>query len=150
MENKENNEETKIKNDENLIIEKNSNNHSKRDSKNRFYIHQSNDRMLTLMDVPDEDYSYKNVNKKDEIIFLQEKIKFLEEKSLKLESMNKIYYDIIKELNLDNNNKNNNNTLQFQSFDNPNNKTRYPLIINKISYKNFLKQDFSLLNFILL
>ena len=51
--------------------------------------------MLTLMDIPDEDYSYKNVNKKDEIIFLQEKIKFLEEKSLKLESMNKIYYGLM-------------------------------------------------------
>ena len=150
LENKENNEETKIKNDENLI-EKNSSNHSKRDSKNRFYIHQSNDRMLTLMDIPDEDYSYKNVNKKDEIIFLQEKIKFLEEKSLKLESMNKIYYDIIKDLNLDNNknnNNNNNNTLQFQSFDNPNNNNISDIHQNYLNNLSRGNLDFAIQNFI--
>ena len=101
------------------------------------------------MDVPDEDYSYNNVNKKDEIIFLQEKIKFLEEKSLKLESMNKIYYDIIKELNLDNNknNNNNNNTLQFQSFDNPNNNISdiHQNYLNNLSRGNL---DFAIQNFI--
>ena len=150
LRNQENNFETGNKNEQNNIIEKDSNNQSKRDSNNKFYIHQSNDRMLTLMDVSNEDYSYKKDNrKKEELILLKEKVKLLEERNLKLESMNKIYYDIIKEINLDNskNNINNKNTLQFQSLDSPNDNISniHQNYLNNISGGNL---EFAIQNFI--
>ena len=195
--NKENNEATDIKNINNMIIEKNSSNHTKKETKNRFYIPQYNKRTETLMNILTEDYSSeknednkeeekirkekeiikkekearkkfqkvgdiqfkiegtsKDLNefmKKEEMSLQKEKIKFLEEKNMKLDRLNQMYYDIIKEANLDiirNNSNNSNNNLKFQSLDYINN-NNIPNIYNK-SLNNLSQDnlDFAIQNYI--
>ena len=195
--NKENNEATDIKNINNMIIAKNSSNHTKKETKNRFYIPQYNKRTETLMNILTEDYSSeknednkeeekirkekeiikkekearkkfqkvgdiqfkiegtsKDLNefmKKEEMSLQKEKIKFLEEKNMKLDRLNQMYYDIIKEANLDiirNNSNNSNNNLKFQSLDYINN-NNIPNIYNK-SLNNLSQDnlDFAIQNYI--
>jgi len=88
--------------------------------------------------------------KKEEMNLQREKIKYLEEKNMKLDHLNQMYYDIIKEANLDiiKGNINNNNNLKFQSLDYINN-NNIPNIYNK-SLNNLSQDnlDFAIQNFI--
>ena len=89
--------------------------------------------------------------KKEEMSLQKEKIKFLEEKNMKLDRLNQMYYDIIKEANLDiirNNSNNSNNNLKFQSLDYINN-NNIPNIYNK-SLNNLSQDnlDFAIQNYI--
>ena len=62
-----NNLETGNKTKNSMIIEKNSSNHTKKETKNRFYIPQYNKRTETLMNILTEDYSSeKNEDNKEE------------------------------------------------------------------------------------
>ena len=183
--NKDKNVETGIKNENNILLERNSSIHTKKETKNRFYIPQYNQRMETIMNILTEDYSSekdnieeekirkekeiikrekearkkfrkaedvrfqinatpKDLNEfmKDEEMKLQkEKIRYLEEKNLRLDKLNQMYYDMIKEANLDKfkNNDNNDNNMKLQSLDNMNDSNNISKLKN--SFNNQTKED---------
>ena len=93
-----------------------------------------------------EDKSINELMKNDEINLQNEKIKYLEEKNMRLDHLNQMYYDIIKSTNLDflrnNYNNNNNDNLKLQSLDNFNNN------IPNFLTKNPDNLDFMIQNYI--
>ena len=184
--------------DKNEIIDLNESSiFSKKETKNRFFIPQYNQRLETLMNIQTEDYTsgkeeessinkedekikkekevikkekklrkLKRVDdtrfhiagtqkdlyqfmKKEEMLLQKEKIKFLEEKNLKLDKLNQMYYDIIKESNLDiikNNINNNNSSMKLQSLDGLNNNN--PNFQNNFYHQNQENLDFAIKNYI--
>ena len=193
--NQENNLETGIKNENNLVIEKSSSTKTQKESKNKFYIQRDNKRLETLMNVLTESSSSEsevkvnkfderikkereiikkenearikfqkfggvqfqikgipkyvdNIMKNEELNLQREKIKYLEEKNLKLDCMNQMYYDMLKSANIEiiKNNSNNNNDLKFQSLDCLNN--NIPNISNNLNEQNPENLDFMIQNYI--
>ena len=89
-----------------------------------------------------------NIMKNEELNLQREKIKYLEEKNLKLDCMNQMYYDMLKSANIEiiKNNSNNNNDLKFQSLDCLNN--NIPNISNNLNEQNPENLDFMIQNYI--
>ena len=89
-----------------------------------------------------------NIMKNEELNLQREKIKYLEEKNLKLDCMNQMYYDMLKSANIEiiKNNSNNNNDLKFQSLDCLNN--NIPNISNNLNEQNLENLDFMIQNYI--
>jgi len=90
-------------------------------NKNDFYLY-NKDKKNYNKNIKEDNLSNHIMN--NEVNLLNEKIKYLEAKNMRLDSLNQMYYDIIKSTNLQtiNNNHNNNiNYLKFQNLDyNPN------------------------------
>lgn len=63
------------------------------------------------------DDNISNIMLNDEVNLLNEKIKYLEEKNMRLDSLNQMYYDIIKSTNLDYLRNQSNTNIKFQSLD---------------------------------
>ena len=89
-----------------------------------------------------------NIMKNEELNLQREKIRYLEEKNLKLDCMNQMYYDMLKSANIEiiKNNSNNNNDLKFQSLDCLNN--NIPNISNNLNEQNPENLDFMIQNYI--
>ena len=80
-------------------------------------IMNNNDDILNKNIVNNYNNDLSNIIVNDEINFLNLKIKYLEERNMRLDNLNQMYYDIIKTTNLDYlRNGQNNNNLNFQSL----------------------------------
>ena len=187
------NVETGLKNNDNLIIEKNSSSYFNKISNNKFYIPRNNKRLETLMNclsasssssekeieinkdkkrmqkekeiikkekesrekfkkiddirfqIKGKDKTISEIMKNDELNLQNEKISYLEEKNMRLDRLNQIYYDIIKSTNLDllrNNSNNKNDNLKLQSLDFSNNNNKPNFFPNNPDNLDFMIQNY--------
>ena len=99
-----------------LVNDNNNNNDIKKENSNIYYKQEIKNDNNSINDYD----NLSNVMLNDEINLLNEKVKYLEERNMRLDSLNRMYYDIIKTTNLDyirNGSNSNNNRLNLQSLD---------------------------------